>query len=309
MNKIHSLLSGSLTAIAVFGACSVYAWAEDPAISQSLNKIEDRLLEHDYRSETDEQRLQRLENFVFGGLESGTVKERIARLNSALAPVSAAEDPTVATNKTTAASSSPKPAAPHYDSSDYGTYPRVAELEQQVFGKTFVTDALPVRISRLETKEFGHASDKDDLADRMDKLDKLLAPTSALMRPMVAQTKPANNAMAYNSAPAAASGYNNGYGFGPGASDDESKKPAIENPFTPGSPDVKSIEQRTSSLEKFVFGREHYGKPLGERVARLEKKLVPYEHHADKDLPTRVDHLWTMLAAANTSDRSPLATE
>lgn len=306
MKKIHSLLSGSLTAIAVFGACSVYAWAEDPAISQSLNKIEDRLLEHDYRSETDDQRLQRLENFVFGGPESGTVKERIARLNSALAPVSAAEDPNVAASKTTTASSPPKATAPHYDQSDYGTYPRVAELEQQVFGKTFVTDALPVRVSRLETKEFGHASDKDDLADRMDKLDKLLAPSSALMRPTVAQANPANNAMAYHSAPSV---YSSGNGFGPSACDDEPKKPAIENPFTPGSADVKSIEQRTSSLEKFVFGHEHYGKPLGERVARLEKKLVPYEHHADKDLPTRVDHLWTMLAAANTSDRSPLATK
>jgi hypothetical protein len=308
MKKFRLISNSSLAAIAAIGFCSVYGWAEDPAINQSLNQIEDRLLDKDYHTDSDEKRLERLENFVFGGPETGTVKERVARLSKALAPAAVDEQPGSDTAKAKVAAAAPtsaQKAAPHYDSSDYGTYPRVAELEQQVFGKTFITDPLPVRVSRLETKEFGHSSDNADLADRMDRLDKLLAPASPLQRPTVAQTGqaqgPGPSQVNFNPYPSAA--------YGGSGGDDGSAKPAIENPFAPGSPDVKSIEQRTSSLEKFVFGHEHFGKPLAERVARLEKKLVPYEHHTDKDLPTRVDHLWTMLAAANAGERSPVAAQ
>jgi hypothetical protein len=74
-----------------------------------------------------------------------------------------------------------------------------------------------------------------------------------------------------------------------------------ENPFAPGSMEIRGTESRTTILEKFVFGKESPKKPIEQRVAVLEKKLVPYEHdNASKDLGKRVDHLWSILQAANT---------
>jgi hypothetical protein len=54
-------------------------------------------------------------------------------------------------------------------------------------------------------------------------------------------------------------------------------------------------------MERLVFGHEHGGHPLAERVHRLEKKLVPYEVSklASEDLTKRISNLWTMLEAAN----------
>jgi hypothetical protein len=75
---------------------------------------------------------------------------------------------------------------------------------------------------------------------------------------------------------------------------------APPNPFAPGAEPVAGAENRIAAIEKFVFGKEHSELPLGERVQHVEKKLVPYEHHdAAQDLTLRVDHLWSILAAAN----------
>jgi hypothetical protein len=76
--------------------------------------------------------------------------------------------------------------------------------------------------------------------------------------------------------------------------------PPVQNPFLPGSEQVEGMENRAVLMEKFVFGHGLPHATVEDRVLRLEKKLVPYEHHdSSQDLAKRVDHLWSMLAAAN----------
>ena len=235
-----------------------------------------------------------------------------------------------------------------YSASDYGSYPRVTELEQQLLGSTYVKDPLPVRVARLETKEFGKSTPDDDLCDRIDKLDKIANPHK-------------NSRVADNSSPDGTAqdgsqnggrGGNGGSGgkggaigkallgmlggnmFGnmmggvgngmslnqmmPGLQDDMRKDAAAErqqkqqggaparasvattSPFAPGALPVIGAENRIAIIEKFVLGKDHSELPLAERVEHVEKKLVPYEHHqAGQDLSIRVDHLWSILAAAN----------
>jgi hypothetical protein len=327
-----------LTAMAVLliseAAPSWSAGSSAPSTSDVLSKMEVRLLDHDYKSETEDQRLARLEKFVFGGPESGTEKERIDRLKAAIvpAPSQTASSPAAVSKNASkpagkdspVASVKPQPAA-SYDPSDFGSYPRVAELEQQLFNKTFKSDPLPVRVARLETKEFGKTSPNEDLCDRMDRLDLVAlkpapnsnAPTAVASAPNYPQTygpdgtpaPPGQHWVQYGSVPNLMpfnrfADANSKYPADP----DEPAKPVIENPFAPGATKINGVEQRTLTLEKFVFGHEHAGKPIAERVAKLEKKLVPYEHNEDKDIATRVDHLWTMLNAANTMNKSPIST-
>jgi hypothetical protein len=332
------------------GASSNATAANSTAASTSatLSKMEVRLLDHDYKTETEDQRLSRLEKFVFGGPESGTDKERVDRLTAAIVPAApttsdaATSDASKTTTKTAAkgagkGTSKDTPVASaatpptKYDPSDFGSYPRVAQLEQQFFNKTFTSDPLPVRVSRLETKEFGKPEPNEDLCDRMDRLDRIaLKPTpraSAGSGADVGFSGPplkGGTPIAYgpDGKPAPAGQHWVQYGdvpvnspFSPFNSNngpsapDAPAKPVIENPFLPGSPKINGVEQRTSTLEKFVFGHEHIGKPIAERVEKLEKKLVPYEHNNDKDIATRVDHLWTMLNAANTNNSSPTSTD
>jgi len=76
--------------------------------------------------------------------------------------------------------------------------------------------------------------------------------------------------------------------------------PKRQNPFALDAAPVEGLEARTAALENFVFGSVQKKLPMKQRVERLEKKLVPYEHHkADEDLNERIDRLWSTLSAAN----------
>ena len=72
------------------------------------------------------------------------------------------------------------------------------------------------------------------------------------------------------------------------------------SPFSPDAAPVSGTENKLAAIEKFVLGKEHLETPMADRVAHVEKKLVPYEHHqASQDLALRIDHLWSILTAAN----------
>jgi hypothetical protein len=89
----------------------------------------------------------------------------------------------------------------------------------------------------------------------------------------------------------------------------EPEKPVVKfNPFSSDAPPVDGLESRTTALERFVFGHAETKPKMKVRVQRLEKKLVPYEHHAasEMDLDKRVNHLWSTLEAGNRgSTRAP----
>ena len=82
----------------------------------------------------------------------------------------------------------------------------------------------------------------------------------------------------------------------------EPEKPVVKfNPFAADAAPVQGLQARIAALEKFVFGRAQTSPKTKLRVQRLEKKLVPYEHHAasEEDLEKRVDHLWTTIEKGN----------
>jgi hypothetical protein len=80
---------------------------------------------------------------------------------------------------------------------------------------------------------------------------------------------------------------------------------ANSSPFAADAPQIYGMENKVAAIEKFVLGKEHSELPIEERVTHVEKKLVPYEHNqAGKDIGVRVDHLWSILAAANKSTKS-----
>ncbi len=88
----------------------------------------------------------------------------------------------------------------------------------------------------------------------------------------------------------------------------EPPPPKHQNPFAIDAPPAEGLEARTAALENFIFGKAQKNLPMKVRVERLEKKLVRYEHHKpDEDLNERVNHLWSILAAANKSSEKPAA--
>jgi len=262
--------------------------------SDTLKKMEDKLFGHDYRNDSELVRIDRLEKFVYGDIQNGSEAHRLANLSTVSAEFKAKKaTPVAVAAKPSPLQAAPSPAAQPKPvpstSFDYNNYPRVAELEKHMLGNTYATDALPERLSRLETKAFGKPSSAADLGQRVDALDayadrhdiyhERMAPVDELAQ----QTSPLDIASRASA--------------------------AVQNPFLNGAPGPDDSKDRLSIMEGMVFGHAYDSRSEAERLERLEKKLVPYEHNnAQKDVTTRVNSLWNILKVANTMNGAPLST-
>jgi len=312
-----------------------------------VNELEQQLLGKTYLSEPLAQRLTRLEMKAFGKASPGAdLCDRVDKLDR-FAPSTAkpsyetdaeTSDGSTAdtTNGATSSTASAQTGGGKYVPSDYGNYPRVTALEEKLLKQSYTSDPLPVRVARLETKEFGKTTPNDDLCDRLDRLDKAVDPHGNNLATDNPNSSDANSSDPNTARHRGFGGslgrsllnmvgggmlgvggagpgvYNpSGIGYGVGNTYDTSPKPTpeIANPFLSGTK-TSGVESRTAVMERFVFGSEHANLPIAERVQHLEKKLVPYEHHAgDQDLAVRVDHLWSMLSAANQQDKKEPGTD
>ena len=148
-------------------------------------------------------------------------------------------------------------------------------------------DSLPVRLSRLETKAFGHPSTSNDLASRVDALDSYVNRNDIYgERNIIAQAPQYAPVNTGSYAPTTA--------------------PPAPNPFL--QTNSTSTNDRVNAMEKAVFGHDYANRSLKDRVERLEKKVIPYKHGQEsQSLPMRVDQLWSILSVANTLKSSPIA--
>ncbi len=308
------------TAVGVLAAMVAPSSTNSAAsVSASLSKLEDNLFEFTYPGDDEDARLNRLEKFVFGAKQTGTDAVRLSRLQSAITSnqeVPAAATPSAkaqtaastqgATNSSQSTTNDPNDAVVSSPAFECGNYPRVTELEKDMLGKTYVSEPLPQRLSRLETKAFGTPSKSDDLCARVDNLDQYAERNNIFKdrRDPLASGPLAGP-------PPSISGGRGGYApslsMTNSGSEGESE-PAPSAPVNPFVAGVTGTDQRLSAMEEFVYGHNYVNRPLQDRLARLEKRLVPYEHNlAQKDVATRVNNLWSILSVANTLKNAPTA--
>lgn len=141
--------------------------AAAPKITQELQEMENKFFEHDFSKESLDYRVQRLEKFAFGEASTGPLDQRIERL----AKVVELHKPLVAPKVPTGDQSQSDPdTADSEEVTDQSKYPHITFLEQQILKKTFETDSLEQRLSRLEVKAFGKATNSPDPAARTDAL-------------------------------------------------------------------------------------------------------------------------------------------
>ncbi len=164
---------------------------------QTLSKLEDRFFEHEYSTDTDTDRINRLEKFVFGCTQTGSINDRLQHIMSTIPDdttdkiVNAASQTsdtdtsdsgnnqqisTTSTDQSQDTSNSTDDNqqvgdAPTGQAFDYSSYPSVTSLEQELLGHTYTNDPLARRLARLETKAFGAPSTSNDLSQRTDNLE------------------------------------------------------------------------------------------------------------------------------------------
>lgn len=181
----------------------------DASTSKDLSRLEQQYFKHSFDNDSDDTRIQRLEKLVFGQTVPGEASERVRNLVGVAASAASA-DPTLSPPSASSAASvpsvpAPAPAPPrraitapgstvppvagpehHLPNADFSgrvteidsasrqnqtKYPRITTLENDILGQAYEADSLSARLSRMETKAFGHSAENKDLSDRADALE------------------------------------------------------------------------------------------------------------------------------------------
>lgn len=253
----------------------------------TLDKIENEIFGFQYGNESDETRLSRIEESVYGQAVGGATQDRIAKLTKDLSANEigkeiAPKEDTFMDETGDYADEQPVAQGPNVD------YPAVNELEMQVFNKEFKNQDISVRLSNLEQQTFGKTYN-DDLSTRVDRLKAEIKPAS-LMDNEIAQSS-------------------NGF------YDDEvvelDKNYHLDR-YEPPSFDYDAYNARHSSpkrtnlasIEKSMFKQAYNNDDMNNRLSRIESGMfgTTFENDAQQDRINRIASAYSAQKTAGTYD-------
>lgn len=312
----------------VCGGVSSLSWSA-PAASQTLTALsgmEQSLYSTRYDKESANERLDRLETTIYGEPTTNLpVEQRVAKLQAVLSNQAQSTSPPPASN---AANPPQAPEASDYQSqpapteraADESDYPALTTIENKLFGKTFASEDITKRLTRLETKVYGHTQ-SGALIDRVDALRlSVLGDTGASEVASSAPYMPAPPGYPNYAPPAPFPTYNPGYNpnqptpYSPPGGDVFSS-PNYQSPDANGSAppsyypaqDLQQQQPYTSSapsadmlaaiaqVEKQVLRKSYPMEPVPARLSRLEMKVF---HQAAPPGTPDEDRLQRIIAVA-----------
>lgn len=291
VNRIKNLILSIFLFLLLLQGAGFQAARAEESIGEQLTKIETTLWDLNYQNETNEVRLKRIENEVFGTSNSkSSIQDRINKLNTALGLESLAE--------------AKAPISELYKDEDSGiNYPVVDMLEMQLLGQNYKKENIYKRLERLEGKVFGGAQ-KGDLAQRTDNLKAKIAvtrPSSSLPNYQTGEYyQPRNSAPQYSfgdeyteediiaKSRSDAQKRNNprqydnySYDYGYGGSDASLQIAGLENSLFGQTFSYDPMAVRLNRLERRIFQRDFASDDEYSRIARLQaastaKKTAKY---------------------------------
>lgn len=140
-----------------------------------LDKIENSIFGFTYSNETEDARLKRIEENVYGKVSTGQTQTRVAKLKKDLAAdlmgqeIEPKEDTFKEDEDSWVFAKEPV-------ESTKIDYPVINELEQKIFKKEFKDQNIKTRLSNLEKKTFNKTYETEDLSTRVDRLKAELKP-------------------------------------------------------------------------------------------------------------------------------------
>ncbi|MFA7658129.1 MAG: hypothetical protein WCY19_01710 [Candidatus Gastranaerophilaceae bacterium] len=263
--------------------------------SASLTTMEKSLFGVDYSTQSDDARLKRLEEVVYGQASSSPVAQRVGKLSADLSADLIGQE--IKPKKDTFAEEEDiygeKP--PKADSSV--NYPIVNTLEKAVFNKEFKTADINQRLANLEQNVFKKTYN-DDLNSRVERLK------SALMRENPADTaEPAqedeysdvsgDDIITQNLPPQ--QGY---FGTPSYTQPSYNSHNSVLDEYDSNS----DLDISLGALEKSVLKRTFPNDTIPNRLSRLELKVFK-STFADDDEQTRLDRVASAYQAKKTSTK------
>ncbi len=285
-NLISSLFVAGILCLALIVQYGQSVNAAESATEQ-ITKIETSLYGLNYSKDTDETRLSRIEEEVFGSANSKiSIQERINKLNSALGLETLAEANSSLSDLYT-------------DEAEGINYPAVDILELQLLGKNYKTDNIYKRLERLEGKVFGKAQ-KGDLAQRTDSL-----------KAKISMMKPSSSLPSYQTGEYYTPNNTSGGAFEEYTEDDviaksrsdakkRSRKQSRDNYNYEYNYGGSDIALQIAGLENTLFGQTFSYDPMAVRLNRLERRIFQRDFASDDEF-ARIERLQAASTAKKTA--------
>lgn len=285
--NVKNLILILMCTVVFFCAKCAYAGPIDvqAPVKDQISKIETTLFGLNYSNDTDENRLKRIEEEVFGAPSKNkiSIQDRINKLNSTLGLESLAE--------------AKAPVSELYKDEDAGiNYPVVDMLELELLGKNYKAENIYKRLERLEGKAFGKTQ-KGDLAQRTDSLKakiSMMKPSSTLPNYQTGeyyrQTGPAEYVLDENPTEEDV--------IAKARSDAKNRAQRPDyNEYTYGGSDTAL---QIAGLENSLFRQTYSYDPMPVRLNRLERRIFQRDFASDDEY-SRIERLQAAATAKKTA--------
>lgn len=303
MQKRLGILIVTLVFLSFGGSC--FAQSQ---FSASLTRMEKSLFGVDYSTQTDDARLKRIEEVVYGKASTSTTQVRMNKLSKDLAADIMGQE--IKPKRDTFEEEQDSPKEPVLKADSSVNYPMVDKLEDRVFHKEFKNVEINQRLASLEQKVF-NKSYNDDLSTRVDRLK------NSVMPDYVASSENSNDDDSSNS-------------YSPEDIIKPSKDDFTSENYDYDDPDITSnnnnnnnlripsfnnhnsvldnyqsnadISVPLSALERSVLRKSFPDDTVSNRLSRLELRIFN-STFIDDDPETRVDRIASAYQAKKTSKK------
>ena len=254
--------------------------------SNTLGKIENVLYGFQYSTDSEENRMSRIEKTVYGNTNTGSISERINKLKLDISADQIGKEIT--------------PCEDTFAENEYKTeeiiadsnvqYPAVDEIEIQIFNKVSNNKDIKSRLSALEQKIYGKVY-TDDLSSRVDRLKAEIKPKS-FMDNAIAQSS--NQFFDEEELELEREYHLDRY--------DSPSKFSYEDYNSSKNNFLTSRKSNLTTVENSILRRTYQNDTTENRLKRLENKMFGTEFSGD-DEDTRISRISSAYRAQKNSSK------
>lgn len=159
--------------IAILSVLTTNTVLAQSQFGSTLTRIEKSIFGIEYESQSDEQRLKRIEEAVYGSVSTNATNQRVEKLSKDINADILGQE--IKPKKDTFMEDEEKYSEPIPKADSNVNYPIINQLEQKVFKKEFRTNEVNERLSNLEQNTFKKTFN-DDLNKRVERLKSVIIP-------------------------------------------------------------------------------------------------------------------------------------
>lgn len=280
--------------------------------SPTISKIEKSIFGVEYPTQSDEARLNRIEEEIYGAKTTNSTAQRIEKLSKDISADLIGQE--IKPKKDTFAQDDDeiKEVVPKSDKSV--NYPIVNALEQKVFLKDFRSNEINQRLTNLEQKIFKKTYN-DDLNTRVDRLKATIMPERVAQEanykddddidiPQTPKYYQSEDILSQNSFPSGNLWDNFKDNFRGNSTGRAMSMPACNqnNSVLDDYQDNSDVVVHLASVEKTILKKTFPDDTISLRLSRLEQKIFNTTF-VDDDEATRLDRVASAYQAKKTSKR------